>query len=183
MPRFALTACAVLMLAVVPSASSGVRNGSGIADGVPSALHAFLLRPDEPIKADHTYAEMPAFTWKLVPKASKYELQLADNQSFNDVSIIYQDNGLLAPVASIQAQLPWMSGEPYALWVHVRAIVGGAPTKWSKPFGFNMGWANVPEQQAAPTGLIRWTPVNGATAYQVWYTNLDRTFTTLTNVA
>jgi len=182
MPRIALAVCLTVALAAVPAASSSTRE-SGIAKGVPSALHAFLLRSDEPVKADHTYSEMPAFTWNLVPKASSYELQLADNKSFNDVSILYQDATLRAPVASIQAQLPWMSGDPYALWVHVRAIIGGAPTKWSKPFGFNMGWENVPEQEPAPTGLIRWTPVSGATAYQVWYTNINRSFMTFTNVA
>jgi hypothetical protein len=182
MPRIALAVCLTVALAAVPAASSSSHE-SGIAKGVPSALHAFLLRADEPVKADHTYSEMPAFAWNLVPKASSYELQLADNKSFSDVSILYQDATLRAPVASIQAQLPWMTGDPYALWLHVRAIVDGAPTQWSKPFGFNMGWENVPEQEAAPTGLIRWTPVSGATAYEVWYTNINRSFTTFTNVA
>jgi hypothetical protein len=150
---------------------------------VPNALHAFILRADEPVKPNHTYAEMPAFVWHAVPHATRYELELADNRTFSDVSILYQDTSIAAPVASIQTQLPWMNGNPYALWVHVRAFVGSEPTTWSKPFGFNMAWQNVPEQQPAPTGMIRWTPVEGATAYQVWFTNINRSFTTFTNVA
>jgi hypothetical protein len=126
---------------------------------------------------------MPAFSWHPVRGATGYELQLANNTSFSDVSILYQSNQLSVPVASVQLQLPWMSGDPYALWVHVRAVVDGDTTAWSKPFGFNMGWKNVPEQQPAPTGLIRWTPVTGATGYQVWFTNINRVFMTLTNVA
>jgi hypothetical protein len=35
----------------------------------------------------------------------------------------------------------------------------------------------------APTGLIRWTPIAGATAYEVWYTEIGVKFRTLTNVA
>ena len=46
MPRFVLTAGLALALAVVPSASSGIRK-DGVAAGVPGALHAFLLRADE----------------------------------------------------------------------------------------------------------------------------------------
>jgi hypothetical protein len=182
MPRIALAACLAVALAAVPAASSGTQ-AAGIAKGVPSALHAFLLRSDEPVQANHTYAQMPAFAWKLVPNAANYQLQLADNKSFSDVSILYQARALRTPVASIQVQLPWMNGDPYALWVHVRATVNGVPTRWSKPFGFNMSWESIPEQESAPTGLLRWTPVNGATAYQVWFTNINRSFMTFTNVA
>lgn len=182
MPRFAVTACLALALALVPSASSQTA-ASGIAKGVPSALHAFVLRADEPVQPNHTYAEMPAFVWHAVPHATRYELELADNPTFSDVSVLYTDSHIAAPVASIQTQLPWMSGNPYALWVHVRAFVGNAPTTWSKPFGFNMAWQNVPEQLPAAPGLIRWTPVEGATAYQVWFTNIGRSFMTFTNVA
>src|SRR5947209_13042600 len=144
-----------LGLALAPGAAS-----RAVTSSVPPlGLRAFVLRANEPAQADHTYAEMPAFVWNPVAHATSYQLQLADNRTFSDVSILYQDSKLSVPVASIQQQLPWMNGDPYALWVHVRAIVGGKPSLWSKPFGFNMGWQNVPEQMSAPTGLDRWTPV------------------------
>ena len=47
--------------------------------------------------------------------------------------------------------------------------------------------AAVPKQETAPEGLIRWTPVEGATGYEVWYLNAPvhryTHFSTLTNVA
>jgi len=168
----------LLALAFVPVAGS-----QPTAFGSPVGLRAFMLEPSEAVNPNHTFAEMPAFSWHPVAAASHYQLQLADNRTFSDVSILYQELNLQAPVASIPLQLPWMNGDPYALWVHVRAIVHGHTTQWSTAYGFNMGWQNVPQQESAPTGLIRWTPVDGATGYQVWYTNIDRVFTTLTNVA
>jgi hypothetical protein len=180
MARFAAASSLVLVLAcvLVAAGSSTIRFVAA-----PASLHSFMLRVDERVAPSHTYAEMPAFAWQPVRGATGYELQLANNQTFSDVSILYEDTQLSVPVASVQLQLPWMNGDPYALWVHVRAIVKGSPTPWSKPFGFNMGWKNIPEQEPAPAGLIRWTPVTGATAYQVWFTNINRVFMTLTNVA
>src|SRR5438105_9473296 len=180
MARFAAACSLALLLGcvLVAAGSSTTRVALG-----PANLHSFVLRVDEPLTPGHTYAEMPAFAWHPVRGATRYELQLADNRTFSDVSVLYEDNQVRAPVASIQLQLPWMNGDPYALWTHVRAIVNGNPTAWSKPFGFNMGWQNVPAQEPAPAGLIRWTAVTGATAYQVWFTNINRVFMTLTNVA
>ena len=60
-----------------------------------------------------------------------------------------------------------MTGQPYALWAHVRFVgKDGTTTGWSAPFGFNMRWRDrdVPSAQTAPLGLVRWTPVEGATA-------------------
>src|SRR5579862_1494032 len=115
MKRFALVA--LVALALVPAAQP-----RDLAAAVaPQGLAAFQLVAGESAKSDHTYAEMPAFTWHPVPGAKSYDLQLADNRSFNDVSILYEDKSLATPVASVQLQVPWMNGDPYALWVHVRA--------------------------------------------------------------
>jgi hypothetical protein len=81
-----------------------------------------------------------------------------------------------------------MTGRPYALWAHVRFVgKDGTTTPWSAPFGFNMRWrdADVPTMQPAPLGLVRWTPVEGATAYEVLYTDPtpSASFYTTTNVA
>jgi hypothetical protein len=82
-----------------------------------------------------------------------------------------------------------MTGDPFALWAHVRWISsdGQKATQWSKPFGFNLEWdqTDVPQQMPAPDGLVRWTPVEGATGYQVLYLDIHplKAFETTTNVA
>jgi len=59
----------------------------------------------------------------------------------------------------------------------------GATTPWSPLFGFNMRWTNLPAPLDAAPGLVRWTPVDGATAYQVWYLEPNKVFKTQTTVA
>jgi hypothetical protein len=91
---------------------------------------------------------------------------------------------LRSPAASIDLALPWITGSPYALYAHVRAITRGGPTPWSKPFGFNVRWSGIPRDLDSPyRGLIRWSPVEGATSYEVWLMGAKRTFSTTTNVA
>ena len=85
---------------------------------------------------------------------------------------------------AIPIALPWMTGNPYALYAHVRAHVGSRVTRWSAPFGFNMRWKAAPEQILPDTpGLVRWTPVEGATSYEVWFVDPGKVITTSTNVA
>ena len=90
---------------------------------------------------------------------------------------------LRVPAVSVDVALPWFTGNPYALHARVRAITSRGPTGWSKRFGFNMRWPSVPRPKAAAPGLVRWTPVIGATAYQVWFPDAGKVFTTVTNVA
>ncbi len=187
MPRLALAACAALALVAAPAATSGGR-GSSVAAGVPTNLRAFLLRADEPIS--HAYARTPSFVWSPVPEhGGHYQFELATSRSFEDGTIVFRDTHVPIPAETIPRQLPWMTGDPYALWAHVRWISddGRSATRWSKPFGFNLTWAarDVPKQLPAPEGLVRWKPVEGATAYQVLYTDLRPavSFVTTTNVA
>ncbi|HVV59048.1 MAG TPA: hypothetical protein VHC45_11860 [Gaiellaceae bacterium] len=181
--KLAVGVCVVVVVACLGAASSW-SSSSAVA---PTGLHAFVLRADEPVPAGHTYSQMPAFAWKPVRGATRYELQLATSRSFADSTAIYDDARLQAPVASVPVQVPWMTGRPYALWAHVRTWVGNRVSAWSAPFGFDTAWRQVPQQLAAPTGLVRWTPVEGATAYEVWFLDAPGTsgvrFTTLTNVA
>ena len=80
--------------------------------------------------------------------------------------------------------MPWITGSPYALYAHVRAITKNGVTSWSAPYGFNIRWSSVPKDLESPhPGLVRWSPVEGATAYQVWLYGAKRTFMTTTNVA
>ncbi|MGH3372556.1 MAG: hypothetical protein ACRDPR_21425, partial [Nocardioidaceae bacterium] len=87
------------------------------------------------------------------------------------------------PAASLDVSLPWFTGTPFALYAHVRAVTTRGPTAWSKPFGFNMRWEDTPVPQLARPGLVRWAPVEGATAYDVWYPDIRKVLRTHTNVA
>src|SRR6516165_9909783 len=136
---------ALCALALVWSAAAAGSNSAT----APTGLHAFVYRADEPVKADHTYALMPAFAWNAVQGASSYELQMATSSSFADATSLY-DQTFEAPVASIQKQVPWMTGRPYALWVRVRTVAHGRTSQWSSPFGFNTAWQELPQQLPAP---------------------------------
>lgn len=90
---------------------------------------------------------------------------------------------LRVPAVSVDLALPWFTGSPYALYARVRAVGTKGPSAWGKSFGFNMQWQSRPAPLAAPSGLIRWSTVEGATGYQVWYPQIKKSFTTNTNVA
>jgi hypothetical protein len=178
--KLVLSACA-LALVVASSAA-----GSSVPLTAPHGLHAFEYLANEGVRPDHTYADMPAFAWAPARGAKKYELQLATSRRFNDATLV-QTSQTTAPVASIQVQVPWMTGNPYALWVRVRALSGTRTSQWSVPFGFNTRWRSLPERRASSDGLIRWSPVAGATGYEVLYLGVpggyNVHFSTITNVA
>ncbi len=90
---------------------------------------------------------------------------------------------LRVPAVSIDVALPWFTGVPYALFAHVRAITSAGATNWSSAFGFNMKWADIAQPMKTEAGLIRWTPVAGASSYQVWFIDAGKVFATHTNVA
>jgi hypothetical protein len=74
------------------------------------------------------------------------------------------------PAVSINLTLPWFLGKgPNALYARVRAVAPNGPSAWSSLFGFSMRWENVPVPLATRPGLARWTPVEGATGYEVWF--------------
>ncbi len=153
--RLLLVACALALACTATAVGASPK-----APAAPSGLHAFVYRADEPVKADHTYALMPAFAWKAVDGASNYELQLATSRMFSDATTLY-DKSFGAPVASIQLQVPWMTGKPYALWARVRVVANGQTSRWGAPFGFNTAWQAIPQRQDAPDGLIRWSHRRG----------------------
>jgi hypothetical protein len=73
------------------------------------------------------------------------------------------------PAVSVNLVLPWFTGSPFALYAHVRSVTTQGASAWSKPFGFNMRWEDTPIPLPSKPGLVRWTPIEGATAYEVWY--------------
>jgi len=90
---------------------------------------------------------------------------------------------LRVPAVSVDLVLPWFTGKPYALYARARAITSRGAGRWSRGFGFNMRWQTRPAPLATSPGTVRWTPVEGATGYQVWYPELGKSFSTNTNVA
>src|SRR4051812_9132757 len=125
-------AVAALFLLAVPSSP-----GAHPAVTAPQSLRAFLLRADEP--GAHVFSRPPSFTWQSVRAAGTYEFQLSMSQTFDDSQILFRQAGLTQPAVAVPLQLPWMTGEPFALWAHVRFRgADGHMTPWSEPFGFNM---------------------------------------------
>jgi hypothetical protein len=192
--RAARLATIVGLLLLIPFVAAAAAKGPAAPAG-PTGLQGFLLRPNESVT--HTFPRTPAFAWRPVRGAACYELQLATSRTFQTSTVVWTNvaGGINAatactgnreitiPAASISLTLPWFTGKPYALYAQVRALTARGPTRWSKPFGFNMRWEELPVPMATKPGLVRWTPVDGATSYQVWYTDIRKSFSTHTNVA
>jgi hypothetical protein len=157
---FFVVALALALPAAAPARQSAVRAKA------PTGLRAFLLRYDEPVS--HNFSRTPSFGWKPVPKATSYEFELATSDAFRENSVIWSASGLSLPGTSVPLALPWVNGNPYSLFARVRAKLDKGTTPWSDDFGLNVRWTDVPDQTPAPNGLLRWTPVDGATSYEVW---------------
>jgi hypothetical protein len=169
---------------LVLAAPAAARTGPGTVHGLlpPQGVKAFLLSTDE--QASHTFSRTPSFAWNPVRGAVRYQLELSSSKRFSDNGIIYSNMKLTSPVASIPISLPWSTGDSYSLFAHVRAITRGGATAWSAPYGFQMRWTTVPKPLTPSyPGLIRWSTVSGANAYIVWFPDVNKWFTTLTNVA
>jgi hypothetical protein len=175
---------AFVALVVAPGASPAVKPPKLIA---PAGLRAFLLRSDE--LPAHEFPRTPSFAWTPVKGAQRYEFTLSTTSLSAGSGLVWDDSTLTSPAAAVRIALPWITGNPYSLYARVRAIaVNGKVGPWTQPYGFSIRWPNVPVQLTAPAGLIRWSPVDGATSYQVWYVNSDisgrsKIFSTTTNVA
>ena len=136
----------------------------------PQGLKPFLLRADEAPKRE--FSRTPSFSWLPVRGAMRYEFELSKNQEFTEGGIFWSDEKLRAPAVSIPVALPWLTGDPYALYARVRAITAAGVTGWSRPYGFNVRWGNLPQQLPADAGMSRWSVVQGATSYHVWFVDV-----------
>ncbi len=181
MPRFArLTITVLLSLLVVSGATAATRSQTATL-AAPQDVRGFLLRADEP-SAD-TFTRTPSFAWKPVAGAQRYEFQLSTARTFASGALLVRKSST-APAMSLTTALPWISGTPYSLYARARGVApDGTPGPWSTSFGFNMRWTSMPTPLAAPSGLIRWTTVDGANAYQIWFLDLNKIIKTQTNVA
>jgi hypothetical protein len=167
-----LTVVALAALVVAPAAH---------AAPAPAKLKPFLLRVDEP--AGTTFSRTPSFSWSPVRGAKRYEFELATSPKFGEAQLVWTNDTIKSPVATVPVTLPWMSGTPYGFYARVRGLTGKGPTRWSRAYGFNMRWPTVPAALPGQNGLVRWSTVEGATSYQVWYLEAGKIFSTKTNAA
>src|SRR3954453_10219017 len=160
----------VLTLAAVCLSLLGLASAADAATPVkgsaPRHLHGFLLRADEP--TDTYFPRTPSFAWSPVAGAVRYQFQLATSSSFRESGLIYTAANLMTPVAAPNLTLPWITGNPHALFARVRAIKRSSATPWSAPYGFDMQPSAAPKPLPSEPGLLRWSPVEGADRYEVW---------------
>src|SRR3954453_21982141 len=174
-----------IIAAVFVGASSAA---SGPKLSVPVGLSSFMKRIGEPRRTAANgvpeYSRTPSFAWKPVAGATLYEFQLSTSEDFRAANgLVWSSRTLTTPATAIPLALPWITGDPASLYWHVRAIRGDIASGWSDPQPFNMRWPNVPTQLPAGPGYVRWTPVDGATSYQVWFVRANKVIGTITNVA
>ena len=165
-------AAALLLGTLVSSARS--------ATGAPTGLHGFLLRADEPARS--AFSRTPAFAWSPVPGALHYEFQLSLSGAFRDNSVVYANLNVPTPVLAPDLTLPWITGNPHSLYARVRAITPTGATPWGSPYGFDMAPPAPPAPLPSYPGLLRWTPIEGATAYQVWLVDAKKMEIVTSNV-
>jgi len=188
---------AAALTIAVPTAT-----GAGSTDALarPSGLKSFVRWPGEPRSLSAagvpSFTRTPAFAWSRVRGADRYQFQLSTSRSFRaDNALIWSETNK-TPAASVPLALPWMTGEAASMYWRVRAIGPWGFSRWSVPRPFNMTWRTlnsrtreknelngVPRQLEGGPGYVRWTPVDGATGYQVWFQEADNVITTITNVA
>jgi hypothetical protein len=169
--RFLLLAVVAALAATAPASEAAVT--------APSGLHGFLLRADEP-KAT-AFHRTPSFAWNPVPGVRRYQFQLSTSDAFRENGILYDDSQLQTPVAAPPLTLPWITGSPHALYARVRAVLDGTTTAWSAPYGFDVVSPSPPTPLPSYPGLLRWTPITGASAYQVWLPDTGKILTVRTN--
>jgi hypothetical protein len=172
---------AVISLLALALAGAAEARTRPVAGSPPQALKAFLLRADE--RVEHSFSRTPSFAWKPVRGAVRYEFQLSTSSAFRENGIIYRTSDLTSPAAVVPMSLPWITGNPYSLYARVRAVLPRTITPWSSAFGFNMRWETLPKPIQTFPGLLRWTPVEGALAYDVWFLDVGKIVRVTTNVA
>jgi hypothetical protein len=171
--RLAICFVAVLFL--------GAATGTAHSDTtVPTNLHAFVLRADDPPKT--SFSATPSFAWSPVPGALKYQFQLSLASSFRDNSIVYADLSVPSPVIAPEITLPWITGNPHSLYARVRAVTPAGAGDWSASYGFDMVPPAPPTPLPSYPGLLRWTPVPGVAYYQVWLVDAKKMEITTSNV-
>jgi len=152
------------ILAVVTAGS--LAGSSAAAVTAPTGLHGFMLVASE---AQTTFHRNPSFAWTPVRNAIKYELQVATAATFRENSILADISNLLTPIGAPVGTLPWATGAPHSLYARVRAFFPGRHVSpWSADYGFDVVPPAAPTPLPSAPGLLRWSLVDGADAYEVW---------------
>ena len=139
----------------------------------PSNLRGFVLGASEVQSSPHSFTRTPAFAWGTVPGADRYEFEVATSRTFGENALVWKKTDIRTPLTNVPLTLPWIGKRTtaYAWYARVRAVVNGVKTGWSDRYGFNLAAASIPlslSSGANPNpGMVRWTPVSGATAYEV----------------
>src|SRR5262249_42713685 len=150
-----------------------------VALSSPTGLQAFQLRLGDEHGA---FAATPSFAWKPVRSAARYQFELSTSKAFGAANgVVWSSRSLTAPIASVPIALPWMTKRP--LYWGVRAFGGDRGSPGSKAARFQMKTASRPHRLPGGVGYIRWSPVSGATGYQVSFVNLKKVVGTTTTVA
>jgi hypothetical protein len=151
------------------AAVASIAGASSAAVASPTGLHGFMLMATE---STSTFHQTPSFAWNPTAGAIRYELQISQSPTFQDNGMLYDGKSFLTPVAAPSLTLPWITGNPHSLYARVRAILPrGGTSPWSADYGFDVLPPAPPTSISSYNGLLRWSPVQGATGYEVW--NLD----------
>jgi len=161
--------------------ASSLAGASTAAVATPTGLHGFLLTASD--SQTSTFHRTPSFAWKPMDGALHYEIQLSTSPTFQENGILYDASNLQTPVAAPTLTLPWITGSPHSVYARVRAFLAdGHVSPWSADYGFDVVPPSVPTPMSSYAGLLRWTPVEGADAYQVWLVDAGKIETVNTNV-
>ncbi len=97
----------VTVIATAPEADTLVRTFN--LDIVSNDFSALALTG--PFNGEQDVAELPTLTWDITPNASHYEIQIADNPSFDAASIVDEDlfafNGEYTPSVVLEKSTPY----------------------------------------------------------------------------
>ena len=108
----------------------------------------------------------PRLTWRSVPGASTYRIQIAANAALS--SPVIDDATLTQPNYLVPATTPLNYGTYY--WRVQAADAAGNEGPWSAISSFTVTILQAPRNgdfTTDDTPLLRWSPVAGATAYQL----------------
>ncbi len=158
---------AVLLGIGVAVMTGSFANASTIAVTAPTGLHGFMLYASE--HPTSSFSRNPSFAWGPVKNAIKYELQIATAATFRENSVLEDIPNLETPIGAPTGTLPWSNGSPHSLFARVRAYFPGRQVSaWSADYGFDVSPPAAPTPLPSAPGLLRWSLVDGADAYEVW---------------
>jgi len=163
-PRSRARLAGLAAAAVAAGALTPFAGGSAAAQeaAAPPAAPAVL----GPVNADPVIKDV-VLDWRAVSGAESYVVELGTDETWSD-DAVWTDT-----TATTELALPaWLPDASY-LW-RVAAVKGGVQGAWSQDGTFTRGWRDRPVLVAPASGAalpgrptFSWTPVPGASAYQL----------------